>query len=423
MALQSSTFPGSRLRPYSSHRTSSLTRRWRARDPAIQRRLACTTGKPTASRLKSWSAVSDRPRTRPDRAGGAGPPPEVRRERAGQGRARLADRAVPGPVQEHAHHHPARRDGAVRAAGRDRRRGHHRRDRAVLRRAELRAGIPRRQCPQGAEEDAGAHDQGAARRRGDAHSVARARSRRHHAAGGRRPHAGGRAPGGDPLPQVRRGAAHGRVVSRREGLDAAAARRGGRRSPQCRLRRDHGDLRSGQGDRDEHGDEHGIRQDRRAGLRRERGGVAARKADRGDRSLAGADRARRLRRRDRGQHRAGMDGRSAQCRAGVDHDHVRHRARGGRGSGSAGGDRHRRARGRDARDGEAQRARAAHAGRGDARLHDGDLLRQDRHADQGRDDGAPRVRGRPLDRGQRGGIRSRRQLRSAARRRTTTRCG
>ena len=37
---------------------------------------------------------------------------------------------------------------------------------------------------------------------------------------------------------------------------------------------------------------------------------------------------------------------------------------------------------------------------GDARLHDGDLFRQDRHADQGRDDGASRVRRRSLDRGQ-----------------------
>ena len=198
------------------------------------------------------SQLRDRPRSRPDHAGGAGPAPEVRRERTDQGRARLADRAVLRPVQEHAHHHPARCDDAVRVAGRDRRRGHHRRDRAVLRRAELRAGIPRRQCPQGAEEDAGADDQGPARRRGDAHSIARARSRRHHAAGGRRPHTGGRAPGGDSLSQVRRGAAHRRVVSRREGPDAAAARCGGRRSPQCRLCRDHGDLWPRQGDRDEH---------------------------------------------------------------------------------------------------------------------------------------------------------------------------
>ena len=55
---------------------------------------------------------------------------------------------------------------------------------------------------------------------------------------------------GSPLPQVRRGAAHRGVVSGREGLDAAAARRRGRRPPQRRLYRDHGDLRSGQGDRD-----------------------------------------------------------------------------------------------------------------------------------------------------------------------------
>ena len=74
---------------------------------------------------------------------------------------------------------------------------------------------------------------------------------------------------GDPLPQVRRSAAHGRVVSRREGIDAAAARRGRRRSPQRRLYRDHGDLWPRQGDRDEHGNEYGIRPDRRAGLRRE----------------------------------------------------------------------------------------------------------------------------------------------------------
>ena len=173
------------------------------RDPELQRRLRmhdreahCKTDR------GACHPVRDGPRSRPDHARGAGPHPEVRRERIDQGGARFSDRALLRPVQEHAHHHPARRNDTVRVAGRDRRRGHHRRDRAVLRRAQLRAGVPRRQCPQGAEEDAGADDQGPARRRGHAHCVTGTRPRRHHAAGGRRPHTGGCAPGGDSLSQV-----------------------------------------------------------------------------------------------------------------------------------------------------------------------------------------------------------------------------
>ena len=218
-------------------------------------------------------------------AGGTQSPAGIRRERAGPRKARLADRAVPCPVQEHAHRDPAHRDGAVRAAGRDRRRGHHRRDRPVLRRAEFRAGIPRRQCPQGAEKDAGAHNQGSSRWRGDTHSLARDRSRRRHAPRGGRPAAGRRAPRGGSLAAMRRSATYGRVVSRREGADADAARRGARRPPQPRLYRDHGDLWPGKGHRDEHGDAHGIRQNRGASLRHKRGPVAARKANRGNRPL------------------------------------------------------------------------------------------------------------------------------------------
>ncbi len=88
-------------------------------------------------------------------------------------------------------------------------------------------------------------------------------------------------------------------------LTLIAARRRGRRPPQRRLHRDHGDLWPGQGDGDEHGDAHGIRPDRRTGLRGDHGGLPAREADRGDRPLAGIDRARRLRHRDRGQPRSG----------------------------------------------------------------------------------------------------------------------
>ena len=91
-------------------------------------------------------------------------------------------------------------------------------------------------------------------------------------------------------------------------LAPIAARRGGRRSPQCRLYRYHRDLWPRKGDRDEHRDEHRIRQDRRTGLRGQRRKVAAGKTYRGNRPLAGPDRACRLWRCHRGQHRASVDG-------------------------------------------------------------------------------------------------------------------
>ena len=80
---------------------------------------------------------------------------------------------------------------------------------------------------------------------------------------------------------------------------------------------------------------------------------------------------------------------------------VRDRAGGGRRSRGAGRDRDRRAGDRDARDGQAQRAGAQDAGGRDAGLHQRDLLRQDRHPDQGRDDGAQAALRRPDGRGER----------------------
>jgi hypothetical protein len=74
------------------------------------------------------------------------------------------------------------------------------------------------------------------------------------------------------------------------------------------------------------------------------------------------------------------------------------------------------ARRRHARDGEAQRARAAHAGGRDARVHDGDLLGQDGDAHQRRDDGAPPLRRWPRDRGRRRRLLTPGYFRPAARR-------
>ena len=83
------------------------------------------------------------------------------------------------------------------------------------------------------------------------------------------------------------------------------------------------------------------------------------------------------------------------ARAAADrHVHVRHRARRGRRARSAAGRRHDLARDRRAPHGQAARARPPAARRRDAGQHLGDLLRQDRHADAERDDGAPAVRGR-----------------------------
>jgi hypothetical protein len=67
-------------------------------------------------------------------------------------------------------------------------------------------GVSRGQCALGAQEDAGADDPRAARRRGGARPVAGARPRRHHAAGGGRPHSGGRAARRNSFAQVRRSA-------------------------------------------------------------------------------------------------------------------------------------------------------------------------------------------------------------------------
>ena len=100
---------------------------------------------------------------------------------------------------------------------------------------------------------------------------------------------------------------------------------------------------------------------------------------------------------------------------------VRDRARRGRRSRGPGRDRDRRARDRDARDGQAQRAGAQDARRRDAGLHERHLLRQDRHPDQGRDDGAPASRRRPHARGERRRLSLRRQLDAAGRR--SRRCG
>ena len=165
----------------------------------------------------------------------------------------LADCAVLRPVQEHADHHPARRNGAVRVAGRGGRRSDHRDDRTVLRRAQLRAGIPRRPRPQGAQAHAGPNDHGSARRRGadafhrgSSFPATSCCSRR---ATAFRPTHGWRR--FTPSSATKRPLT-GESFAVEKCLTVLSADDGGRRSAQRRLRRDHRDLRSRQGDRDGH---------------------------------------------------------------------------------------------------------------------------------------------------------------------------
>ena len=97
--------------------------------------------------------------------------------------------------------------------------------------------------------------------------------------------------------------------------------------------------------------------------------------------------------------RAGRRRRAGARPAGHRHVDLRHRPGGrGRARGAAGGGHHL-ARDRRPANGEAPRAGAPPAGRRDAGQHVGDLLGQDRHADQERDDRPAGVCWRPAHRG------------------------
>ena len=235
-------------------------------------------------------------------------------------------------------------------------------------------------------------------------------------AGGGRQDSGRCAAGREPLHPLRRSAADRRVAAGDQGADADAPGGAGGGPQEHGLHRNDRDLRPWQGGGVLHRHAERVRQDRSGSRCRRARKDPARAPHRRDRQVAGHHHPGHLRAGDRRQHRTGSPGRHLHDEVRPADPAVRDRAGGGRGSRGAGRDRDRRVGDCDARDGQAQRAGAQDAGRRNAGLHQRDLLRQDGHPDQGRDDGTKASLRRPDGRSQRRRLFLRRQRRCTDRR-------
>ena len=306
-------------------------------------------------------------------------------QRATSRQARLAVEALLGAAPERPDLGPVGGRGpVVRARARGRGRGD-RGHRAVRRGLGIRAGVSRRALARGAAQDGRAQVDRVARREGARAARPGPRPRRRRPLDRGRPHPGGRAPDRGPQPPGARGGADRRVAAGGEADGAAPGSRAGARRPQEHgLRRHPGHLRSwaGAARRHWHGDR--VRQAREAATDGRGRSHAAAREPRQAGAHAGA-RGARDRRRDR---RARVVPRPAAARDVGLRDRLGRRGRAGGAPG--GGDDL--AGARRAASGETGRPDAAPAGDRDAGQHDRNLLGQDGHADQGRDDGDACVR-------------------------------